>query len=76
METFIRLLSSRSVLVAAWALIRALISWAAPSVPPPVVAAIDSLAAAIIAAVAVADVRNAVVEARSSDVKPEPGDDV
>lgn len=52
------LLSNRAVLVAAWALLRALLSWAAPSIPPTVVAAVDSLAAAVIASFAVAHVRS------------------
>ena len=63
----VQLLTNKSVLVAAWALIRALISWAAPSVPPTVIAAIDSLAAAVIAALAVADVRNSVRNAQPND---------
>lgn len=66
MDIIAKLLASKSVLVAAWALARAIISWAAPSIPPEVVAGIDSLAAAIIAAIAVNDVKNTVAAARAA----------
>lgn len=73
MDIIIKLFSNKSVLVAAWALVRALLSWAAPSVPPGVIAAIDSFAAAIIAVVAVNDVKNVMAESRNAG--PEAGND-
>ena len=77
MNSLSDLLSNRAVLVAAWALARALLSWAAPSIPPQIIAAVDSLAAAVIASIAVSDVkRNADMLRAMAEADANPGKEI
>ena len=73
MDTVRQLLQTRIVLIALWAFVRALISWIAPNLPQPVLASADSLVAAVIAVVAVADARGRVnqVNARRMTFPPD-----
>ena len=65
METLNQRLTNKGVLVAFWALARAMITAFAPTIQQPVLLAADALAAAVIAVVAVSDARGRVNDANA-----------
>lgn len=65
MDTLKELFTNRGVLVAFWALARAVISAFFPTTPQPILIAADALAAAVIAVIAVSDARGRVNQANA-----------